>query len=83
MKELIIIGNRFIEFSNNQNIPTDEQFNYLLQMENKSAIPNKYRIYIGQDLNDLQINQILKIIQIFFRQIVLECFKHLKRINHA
>lgn len=61
MKELkiIIIGNRLIEFSNNKNIFTFDQFLHLLSIENKLLNShNNYLVNIGQGLNDQQINDI-------------------------
>lgn len=66
MKELriVIIGNRLTEFANNENILTYEQFNYLLQIENKLAgSQNTYTLHLGQGLSDLQIQSIVNHIQ--------------------
>lgn len=68
MKELkiIIIGNRLIEFANNKNIFSFDQFSYLLSIESKLLnSQNHYLVNIGQGLNDQQINHIQeKIIQL-------------------
>lgn len=55
MKELkiIIIGNRLIEFANNKNIFSFDQFSYLLSTESKLLnSQNNYLVNIGQGLND-------------------------------
>ncbi|VEG92516.1 AfsA-related hotdog domain-containing protein [Legionella spiritensis] len=66
MKELriVIIGNRLTEFANNENILTNAQFNYLIQIESK--IPdsqNIYKLHLGQGLSDFQIEAIRNQIQ--------------------
>src|SRR5215216_3782767 len=80
MKELkiIIIGNRLVEFSNNKNVLTYDQFIYFLQIEKKSTIQNKYKIYLGQGLNDSQIKEILENINnpIFLHRFSLLGFLH-------
>lgn len=57
--KIIIVGNQFGAFSNNQNILTYEQFQCLIEMEkNNLTSESKYQIYLGQGLSDLNIDSI-------------------------
>ncbi|MDR3504441.1 MAG: hypothetical protein P4L79_17885 [Legionella sp.] len=62
MKKIIIVGNQFAEFANNQTIFTYDQFQYMLETE-PSDSQNKYHIYIGQGLSDLKIASTHKILK--------------------
>ncbi len=57
--KLIIIGNQFEKFSNNNGIITYDEFNLLIHAKNTFTDEQKiYQIYLGQGLSDLQIDTI-------------------------